>query len=77
MTDKEIFEQGQKERFEKNPYLWSSHNFETWEFGKSLPDKAFSKRKGSTFTDDTGRSWRITYGKKGTVLVNEIRTRFI
>jgi hypothetical protein len=72
-TDKEIFEQGQKDRFQENPYLSTSHNFETWEFGKQLPDKGFKSRKGSTITTDDNRTYRITYGKKGMVLMNEVR----
>ncbi len=72
-SDKEIFEMGQKDRFGNNPYLWSSSHWETWEFGRRLPDKEFKRRAGSKIYLKDGRAYKFTYTKKGNVLMDEIR----
>jgi hypothetical protein len=72
-NDKDIFEAGQAGRFGPNPYLQSSHDWETFEFGKRLPGQEFGSRKGSTITLGTGRRYRFTYSK-GVAMMNEIRS---
>lgn len=70
--DAAIFLAGQKGRFEKNPYLQSSHHWETFEFGKRLPDKEFESRKGSTILLATGERYKLTYYAKGVVAMDKI-----